>query len=137
MKPYVLVILGIVVLTFLQVQSELALPDYMSNIVTNGIQYGGITESSPVIITETDMNKILLFTKDDEKILKSYELLKEGDSVLVKNKKVVFKENVYHQINNEADSLMENPLVYSYISEVQGIEINESNYDKVLPEHAL
>lgn len=134
MKPYVLVILGIVVLTFLQVQSELALPDYMSNIVTNGIQYGGITESSPVIITETDMNKILLFTKDDEKILKSYELLKEGDSVLVKNKKVVFKENVYHQINNEADSLMENPLVYSYISEVQGIEINESNYDAVLPE---
>ena len=54
MKPYIMVILGIVVLTFLQVQSELALPDYMSNIVTNGIQYGGITESSPAIITENE-----------------------------------------------------------------------------------
>ncbi len=42
LKPYLLIVMTVIVLTFVQVQTELTLPDYMSGIVTNGIQYGGI-----------------------------------------------------------------------------------------------
>ena len=54
LKPYILLVLLIVGFTYAQVQTELALPDYMSDIVTNGIQYGGIKEEVPLAITEKD-----------------------------------------------------------------------------------
>ena len=47
LKPYWLSVLAIIGLIFGQVQAELALPDYMSDIVTYGIQYGGVKESVP------------------------------------------------------------------------------------------
>ena len=40
LKPSWLIILIIIGLTYAQVQFDLALPDYMSNIVTEGIEYG-------------------------------------------------------------------------------------------------
>ena len=49
LKPYIVTVLLVVALTFIQVQTELALPDYMSNIVTNGIQYAGINEVVPYL----------------------------------------------------------------------------------------
>ena len=45
LKPFWLSVVAVVALVFGQVQLELALPDYMSNIVTYGIQYNGITEN--------------------------------------------------------------------------------------------
>ena len=58
LKPYILTVLAIVVLTFVQVQSELLLPDYMSGIVTNGIQYGGIEEETPVALTKKEFDTL-------------------------------------------------------------------------------
>ena len=55
LKPYVLIVLAIIALTFVQVQTELTLPDYMSQIVTNGIQYGGILEETPLAVTAEDL----------------------------------------------------------------------------------
>ena len=54
-KKYWFFVLLIVGLTYVQVQTELALPDYMSDIVTNGIQYGGIDTEVPKAICEDDM----------------------------------------------------------------------------------
>ena len=56
LKPYLFIVLTVVALTFVQVQTELTLPDYMSGIVTNGIQYGGVTEEMPHLITAKDMS---------------------------------------------------------------------------------
>ena len=47
LRPFWLSVIAIVALVFAQVQADLALPDYMSRIVTYGIQYGGITSSAP------------------------------------------------------------------------------------------
>ena len=68
LKPYWFTVIAIVVLTFFQVQTELKLPDYMSGIVTNGIQYGGITEEVPLALTQKDMDAVLaLFETAAEK----------------------------------------------------------------------
>ncbi|MBQ1378408.1 MAG: hypothetical protein IIY76_00200, partial [Erysipelotrichaceae bacterium] len=61
LKPYLFIVLTVVALTFVQVQTELTLPDYMSGIVTNGIQYGGVTEEMPHLITAKDMDDVLSF----------------------------------------------------------------------------
>ena len=61
LKPYILIVLAVVVLTFIQVETELMLPDYMSGIVTNGIQYGGISEQVPELIGTEDMDRLFFF----------------------------------------------------------------------------
>ena len=50
LKPFLLLVIANFILVFAQVQLELALPDYMSDIVTYGIQYGGITSDTPTVL---------------------------------------------------------------------------------------
>ena len=68
-------VLVIIILLCVQAATDLALPDYTSKIVNVGIQYGGIEEAAPEVISEEDIENILFFTDDDEQILESYELV--------------------------------------------------------------
>ena len=71
-------VLVIVILLCVQATTDLALPDYTSKIVNVGIQYGGIEEAAPEVVSETDMENILFFTEDDEQILANYELVEDN-----------------------------------------------------------
>ena len=54
LKPYLLLILiAIGLLLFVQANSDLALPDYMSKIVNNGIQQNGIESAVPTAIRQS------------------------------------------------------------------------------------
>ncbi len=55
LKPYLWLILIAVALLFVQANADLALPDYLSRIVNNGIQQGGIDTAVPVAIRQTEM----------------------------------------------------------------------------------
>ena len=56
----------IVILLFTQAQADLALPGYMSNIISFGIQNNGITSPIPNAIREPELEKIKLFLTSDE-----------------------------------------------------------------------
>lgn len=119
LKPYIFVVLAVVALTFGQVQTELTLPDYMSNIVTNGIQYGGITEEVPYLITAEDMDDVLGFTEDADKnkVLACYELVNKGSEAYFKNKVLIVDQDTY-VLNTDPDNvkdILQKPLVYSYL----------------------
>lgn len=73
-------VIVIVILLCIQAAADLALPDYTSKIVNNGIQAGGIVSSAPDIISKGDMDTILLFTEDDEEILNDYSLVSSEPS---------------------------------------------------------
>ncbi len=80
LKPY-LGLLGLAVfLLFIQANADLALPDYLSRIVTVGIQLGGVEEDLPQAIREEKMQKLLLFLSPDEqdRILQAYERIDVG-----------------------------------------------------------
>ena len=64
LKPFWLSVIAVIALVFAQVQCELALPDYMSGIVTNGIQYGGITDSIPSALTADDFTHMKDFMEE-------------------------------------------------------------------------
>ena len=70
-------VLIIVILLCVQAATDLALPDYTSKIVNVGIQYGGIEEAAPEVISKEDMENILFFTDKDEQILENYELVED------------------------------------------------------------
>lgn len=64
-KPFLVSILAIVALLFVQAQTELALPDFMSDIVDRGIQSGGIEHGVPDAIRESEFNKLAIFLDED------------------------------------------------------------------------
>ena len=65
----------IVILLCIQAAADLALPDYTSKIVNNGIQSGGIESSVPDIISKENMDTMLMLTDKDEEILNNYTLV--------------------------------------------------------------
>lgn len=79
LKPYLLSILIAIALLFIQANADLALPDYLSRIVNNGIQQGGIENAVPVAIRQTEMDKLVLFMSEQDKgmVLGDYSLVNE------------------------------------------------------------
>ncbi|NOQ40052.1 MAG: hypothetical protein GQ562_07010, partial [Anaerolineales bacterium] len=61
LKPYALMILLSITLLFVQANADLALPDYLSRIVNNGIQQNGVENAVPVAIRQSEMEKLLIF----------------------------------------------------------------------------
>lgn len=122
LKKYIFLIVVVVLFTFVQVQSELKLPDYMSDIVTNGIQYNGISENVPRAISEKEMNKLSLFVDDLDSI---YTLAEKDREYKVANQVVSFKENVYI-LNEDYDSSLDNELskamTYVFLAEKAGVD---------------
>src|SRR4030042_6721594 len=100
LKPYLLLIVISIVLLFVQANADLALPDYLSRIVNNGIQQGGIENAVPVAIRQTEMEKLVLFMSEQDKgtVLGNYSLV-EKDSPdfdeYVKEYPILASEPVY------------------------------------------
>ena len=82
-------VLFIVILLCVQATADLALPDYTSKIVNDGIQAGGIDSSVPKIISKEDMDTVLIFSEEDDKILESFELI--GDEETHSQEKIIDK----------------------------------------------
>ncbi len=66
LRPYWLSVIAIVLFIFGQVQCELSLPDYMSNIVTYGIQYGGVTDSTPEVLSASTFQHMKLLLEPEQ-----------------------------------------------------------------------
>jgi len=67
--PYISLFTLTIILLFVQANAELALPDYMSRIVNNGIQQGGVESPIPEVIRTSTMDKLFIFMDGDEKAL--------------------------------------------------------------------
>jgi len=77
LKPYILFIVIAIGLLFVQAQADLALPDYMSKIINEGIQQGGIVNAVPVAVRQSEMDKLSIFMPTAEKtaVLADYTLI--------------------------------------------------------------
>ena len=74
---FILLCIGFV---FIQSQSELALPDYMSEIVTNGIQAGGFDTSLSEVLSQETYDHLMLFAGDDQDMIaSSYTFVEHED----------------------------------------------------------
>ncbi len=80
LKPYFFIFVVTIALLFVQANAELALPDYMSRIVNNGIQQGGVEDAAPEVIRQSTMDKLFLFMSEDDQtmVLAHYTLAEAG-----------------------------------------------------------
>ena len=138
LKPYILLVIAVIALTYVQVQTELALPDYMSSIVTNGIQYGGITSEVPEIIVKEDMDEVLVFMNDTDKktVLESYTLINKEQKALVEGDVVEFNKDAYvlEGAKEDLSLIMQKPLVYSYMLSQTNMKVNKENVEIIKQE---
>ena len=113
LKPFWLSVVAVIAFVFGQVQCELALPDYMSDIVTYGIQYNGITANVPQAIRTDTMEHMAYFISDSnyQTILQSYRL---DNTVTLEGKKYSTNEEVY-VLKDGADASVQNIISRPYI----------------------
>ena len=113
LKPFWLSVIAVIAFVFGQVQCELALPDYMSDIVTYGIQYNGITANVPQAIRTDTMEHMAYFISDSnyQTILQSYRL---DNTVTLEGKKYSTNEEVY-VLKDDAEASVQNIISKPYI----------------------
>ena len=147
LKKSALSVVVIVLLLCLQAWADLELPNYTSKIVNIGIQQGGIENVATEVILKSQMENILLFTNEDEKILSYYEF--NTNSQLSKKVKKYFGteepplESVYvlKDLTKEEQQILEGIITkpfmasYSLTSEEIGNQIKEQILQNV-PEEA-
>ena len=116
-------VIVIVLLLIIQAAGDLTLPDYTSKIVNVGIQNGGIENVTPEVIRKSEMENLLIFTDDDDKILSSYEVISKENldnneyEKLLKKYPILENEDLYKikkissSEQNELDSLIAKPLM--------------------------
>jgi len=128
-KTWISVVI-IVILLCAQAWADLELPSYTSKIVNIGIQQGGIENVSPEFIRKSQMDNLLIFTSDDEKILDSYELnTKDLSSKL--NKKI----NKYFEKDNNIEP--ETIYVLKDLNEQEQQDLNEIMAKPLMEVHSL
>ena len=77
LKPYILILLVVVILIFIQAMSNLKLPDYMADIVNIGIQSNGVEDITPKVVSENSLNFLENFMQESDwyNVQNSYTLL--------------------------------------------------------------
>ncbi len=128
LKPYTMMIVTVIVLLFTQAMCNLALPDYMSDIVNKGIQQGGIVNAVPEAIRQCKMDKLTLFMnkKNRKEVLNSYTLIDKSNvdyNNYIKDYPDIEKEPVY-VLNETGKSNIEllNPVIGKAFLITEGIE---------------
>lgn len=135
-------VIVIIVLLCAQAWIDLELPNYTSKIVNIGIQQGGIENPTPKVITKLQMDNLLLFTKQDEEILKDYKLIskenldqKQYDEYLkqypaIENEKLYILNEIEEEEQENLNSIMSKPLMI--LSNISNTETADSIKNEII-----
>ena len=136
MKKTAISVILIVVLLCIQAASDLALPDYTSKIVNIGIQQSGIEDYVMEAITKSQMDNLLIFSKDDDKILSYYTLIEKGNNKYIDKYPAVENEDIYvlnslsKEEKEELKEILKKSIVETYL--LQNEEMAEMIKAKML-----
>lgn len=138
LKPFAVLILGAVVLLFVQAMCDLSLPDYMSNIVNTGIQQGGIENAVPEAVRVSTMTGITTFMSPQNKdvVMKDYKLIDKTSSdydKYVKDYPTLKKEPIYvlkDISKSEKDKI--DPIVGKAMLSFTGAQMMKNNPKKAM-----
>lgn len=128
---------------FIQSQSELALPDYMSDIVTNGIQAGGFDTSIAEVYSQETFEHLLIFADEQQKdtIESSYTYTPYEDlsdnikKDFPKLKDAYILNDLSQQQTKELESALIKPMLM--VSSIDSMDENSAGYQQLfqnLPE---
>jgi len=95
-KPFTFSLIAAVVLLFIQANADLALPDYMADIVNVGIQQGGVDSPLPEAMRQKTFERIGIFMSAEELAeVEAHYALIEGDSAYLEDYPLLADEPIY------------------------------------------
>jgi ATP-binding cassette subfamily B protein len=139
LKPYLVIIMIAIVLLFVQANADLALPDYMSRIVNNGIQQAGVVNAVPEAIRASQMEKLFFFIPEEDQsmVLDSYTLIDQNSSDYAKylKKYPVLSDQPVYVLNDINQQQIDNliPVMGKAMLIVSGIQQMQANPDQPPP----
>lgn len=136
LKPYLLMILLAIGMLYGQVMADLALPDYMSDIINVGIQQGGIVNAVPEAIRQNEMDKVTIFLNADERaaVSNDYTLVDQNSpdyKDFLKEYPILATEAIYVlNTTNEAEVEKINPMMAKGLMIVSTIDQASNDPEK-------
>lgn len=128
LKPFVLLIVLTIMLLFVQAFADLALPNYMADIVNVGIQQGGVETAVPEALRQSTMDKLTIFMSpaDKSRVRSDYILIDKNSPdyvTYVEKYPTLAQEPVYvlNQVDNTEITWL-TPVMGQSILIVSGIE---------------
>ena len=128
LKPFIAMVIAAVLLLFVQAMCDLALPDYMSDIVNKGIQQSGIASAVPEAVRQSEMDKLMLFMDKDDKnqVQGQYTLIDKSSAdydEYLKKYPNIKNESVYvlNKINKKGIEKL-NPIMGKAFLAVSGVQ---------------
>jgi ATP-binding cassette, subfamily B, multidrug efflux pump len=125
-KPYIWLILAAIVLLFIMANADLALPDYLSQIVNVGIQNNGIEDALPQAIRQEQLDRMRLFFSEEEQELvkQAYRLIEETDDEALltqfpalASEPIYLLEEISDQTRDTLEPIMARGLITLYVLE--------------------
>jgi len=134
LKPFWMVIVLVIGLLYGQAMADLALPDYMSDIVDVGIQQSGYTEPRLDIIKASDFQGLLMFADDSQKEQLESAYTYVEDSVAIEAAKTEYSnlDGPFYQLTEtdetklEALDLTVSKLLLTVASQMQQLDVDPS-----------
>ena len=119
LKESALIVIAIFILLCIQAACDLNLPDFTSRIVNTGIQQGGIEYAVPDVITSNDLENLMIFTDEDEKIQSNYELMEKTEDNLeeypeLQNQDIYELKNISKDEKENLENIIAKPLAVIY-----------------------
>ena len=119
LKESALIVIAIFILLCIQAACDLNLPDFTSRIVNTGIQQGGIEYAVPDVITSNDLENLMVFTDEDEKIQSNYELMEKTEDNLeeypeLQNQDIYELKNISKDEKENLENIIAKPLAVIY-----------------------
>ena len=115
LKKFWYLILACICLLFVQAQTELTLPDYMSDIVSVGIQAGGFASPVSDVLSEETYQHLLLFVdqKDQKTVKNDYKKINKVDQEMLDTFPKAKGKTVYQlkDLSSDEESKLENILM--------------------------
>ena len=126
-------------LLFVQSQSELALPDYMSDIVSTGIQAGGFDSPVAEVLSADTYDHVMIFLSDQDQIIfqDSYEAVKNKDIsrdlkdlyTKIKDQDIYVLKDLSGEEESELETIMTKPMLL--VSSIDSMDPDSEEYQQM------
>ena len=141
-KPYIFWLILVIALLFVQANADLALPDYMADIVNVGIQQAGVESALPEAISQTTMDHLKIFmTPEDYTTLMEHYTLVDANSPDyetylkeipgLEEEPVYILQDVDAETRAQLESIISEPLLIVFA--IQQISENPEEASKLFP----
>ena len=136
LKKFWYLILACICLLFVQAQTELTLPDYMSDIVSVGIQAGGFASPVSDVLTEETYQHLLLFVdqKDQKTVKKDYKKVSKVNQDIIdtfpkaKGKTVYQLKDLSSDEKSELEDILMKPMLI--ITSLDSMDTSSKEYQE-------